>query len=58
MYLTIGDILAIMIVLGVSMFLIIITTIANYQLQKENKFLRNRLRAWRKSCTNHVEVPF
>ena len=58
MYITISEAIGIMIVLGVSIFLILITTIANYELQKENKFLRSRLRAWRKHCQHHVEVPF
>jgi hypothetical protein len=58
MYLTTGDMIAITIALGASMLLLFIVTFANIHLLNENRFLRQRLRAWRKSCQNHVEVPF
>jgi hypothetical protein len=59
MYMSISEMIAMMIVLGVSMFLIIITTVANYILLKENRFLRSRLRAWRTNCSKtHVYKPF
>jgi hypothetical protein len=46
------------IALGVSLVLIIVLAYANTVLLQENRFLKQRLRAWRKSCQNHVEVPF
>ena len=58
MYLTTGDMIAITIALGASMLLLFIVTFANIHLLNENRFLKSRLRAWRKSCQNHVEVPF
>ena len=58
MYLTQGDIIAITIALGFSLILILIMLYANVQLLNENRFLKQRLRAWRKSCENHAEVPF
>ena len=58
MYLTQGDIIAITIALGFSLLLILIMLYANVQLLNENRFLKQRLRAWRKSCEKHVEVPF
>jgi len=58
MYLSTGDMIAITIALGASMLLLFIVTFANVHLLNENRFLRQRLRAWRKSCQNHVEVPF
>jgi hypothetical protein len=58
MYLTTGDMIAITIALGASMLLLFIVTFANVHLLNENRFLKQRLRAWRKSCQNHVEVPF
>lgn len=59
MYLTTGDIIAITIALGVSMLLLFILAFANVHLLNENRFLRQRLRAWRQACQhNHVEVPF
>lgn len=39
--------------------LTILLFIANYKLLMDNRFLKNRLRAWRKACaTRHAEVPF
>jgi hypothetical protein len=33
--------------------------VANYRLLNENRYLKSRLRAWRKACaTRHAEVPF
>ena len=58
MYLSQSDIIAITIALGTSLTLIIIMLYANMQLLKENRFLKQRLRAWRTACRNHVEVPF
>ena len=58
MYLTTGDMIAITIALGVSMLLLFILAFANVHLLNENRFLKQRLRAWRKSCEKHVEVPF
>ena len=59
MYLTTGDIVAITIALVTSIALIFITIFANIHLLNENRFLKERLRAWRKSCQhNHAEVPF
>ena len=58
MYLTTGDMIAITIALVLSMGLLFIVTFANIHLLNENRFLKQRLRAWRKSCQNHVEVPF
>lgn len=58
MYLDSGTIVAITIALGASLVMIFILAFANVQLLQENRFLRGRLRAWRQSCRNHVEVPF
>ena len=58
MYLSSGDMIAITIALVTSMALLFIVTFANIHLLNENRFLKRRLRAWRKSCQNHVEVPF
>ena len=59
MFISIGTAIALTIALGVSLFLMIVTTYANYLLLQDNKYLKSRLRAWRQSCQhNHVEVPF
>ena len=58
MYMDTGTVAGITIALGASLLLIIILAFANVQLLQENRFLKQRLRAWRKSCQNHVEVPF
>jgi protein-S-isoprenylcysteine O-methyltransferase Ste14 len=47
MYLSTAEVLGMSIALASAIVLIILTTIANYQIQKENKFLRSRLRATR-----------
>jgi hypothetical protein len=58
MYLDTGTIIGITIALGASLIMMFILAFANVQLLQENRFLKQRLRAWRKSCQNHVEVPF
>ena len=58
MYLDTGTIIAITIALGSSLMMLFILSFANIQLLQENRFLKGRLRAWRKSCEHHVEVPF
>jgi hypothetical protein len=58
MYLDTGTVIAITIALGVSLVLIFVLSFANIHLLQENRFLKQRLRAWRLSCRNHVEVPF
>ena len=58
MYMDTGTLICITIALGASLFMMFILTYANAKLIEENRYLRRRLRAWRKSCENHVEVPF
>lgn len=59
MYLTYYDLLGMLILGGIVSVMTILLLIANYQLQKQNRFLKSRLRAWRKACARrHVEVPF
>lgn len=58
MYITTTTLVSITIALGASLFLLIVLAFANAQLLQENRFLKQRLRAWRQSCRNHVEVPF
>jgi len=48
MYLNTATIIAITIALGTSLTLIIIMLYANIQLLNENRFLKTRLRIWRK----------
>jgi hypothetical protein len=58
MYLDTAMIVGITIALGVSLVMLLILAYANTKLIEENRYLRRRLQAWRKSCQNHVEVPF
>jgi hypothetical protein len=58
MYLDTAMIVAITIALGASLAMLFILAYANARLIEENRYIRQRLRAWRKSCENHVEVPF
>lgn len=47
------------IALASAIVLIVLTTIANYQIQQENKFIRARLKEQRQYCKDvHVKVPF
>jgi hypothetical protein len=58
MYLNEAIVVGTTIALGVSLVLIIALAYANTILLQENRFLKQRLRAWRTACRNHVEVPF
>lgn len=59
MYLDMPTIVGTMIALSASIVLIVLTTIANYTLQQDNRFLKSRLRRYRQRCEqHHVEVPF
>jgi hypothetical protein len=58
MYLDTAMLVAITIALGASLVMMFILAYANAKLIEENRYIRRRLRAWRKSCENHVEVPF
>ena len=58
MFMDTGTVIGITIALGASLIMIFILAFANTHLLQENRYLRHRLRAWRKSCENHVEVPF
>jgi hypothetical protein len=58
MFISYSELVGMTILAGVSLFMLILLFVANYMLLKENRFLRGRLQAWRKSCRNHVEVPF
>ena len=59
MYLSTEEVIGMSIALASAIVLIILTTIANYQIQKENKFLRTRLRVQRQYCQQqHAKVPF
>ena len=51
MILTTGDMIAVLIALGANMILMFVLAYANIQLLKENRFMRTRLQAWRKSAS-------
>lgn len=58
MYLTVTNMIAMMIVLSINLFMLGIILYANTRLVKENRYLRRRTRRYREACRNHVEVPF
>jgi protein-S-isoprenylcysteine O-methyltransferase Ste14 len=59
MYLSTGEVIGMSIALASAIVLIVLTTIANYQIQQENKFIRARLKEQRQYCKDvHVKVPF
>ena len=49
-----GDMIALLIVLGVNLVLMFITAYANIYLIKENRFLKARLKAWRRDTNHHT----
>ena len=49
-----GDMIALLIVLGVNLLLMFITAYANIYLIKENRFLKARLKAWRRDTNHHT----
>lgn len=59
MFISYGDLIGMLICGSVSAVMLVLLFIANYQLLRENRYLKQRLRAWRKACaTRHAEVPF
>ena len=59
MYLSTGEVIGMSIALASAIVLIVLTTIANYQIQQENKFIRAILKEQRQYCKDvHVKVPF
>jgi len=55
MTLSYSDMVAITIALGACIIMLIVLTYANIQLLNENRFLKARLKAWRKSYQNQGE---
>ena len=59
MYMQTSDLIAIIIGGSISLATIVILGLANAQLIKQNRFLRSRLHAWRRSCwSTHTQRPF
>ena len=59
MFISYGDLIAMLICATISAVMLVLLFVANYTLLRENRYLKSRLRAWRKHCTNrHAEVPF
>lgn len=59
MYLSSMDFIALLIAGSTSAFMLVILFIANYTLLKQNRYLKSRLRSWRKACaTQHAKLPF
>jgi invasion protein IalB len=59
MYLSSSDLFAMFIAGSAVCFITVMLLIANIHLQQQNRFLKSRLRAWRKACaTRHAEIPF
>jgi hypothetical protein len=52
MILTTGDMIAVLIALGANMILMFVLAYANISLLKENRFLKSRLKALRKTNLN------
>jgi hypothetical protein len=59
MYLSLTEMVAIMIALGLSILLILITIYANHSLLRENRILRGRIRRQSDQCIKyHSPRPF
>jgi hypothetical protein len=59
MYISYQELVGMTICAALSLFMLIMLFYSNYGLLKENRFLRNRLKAVRKQCEQeHVNVPF
>jgi hypothetical protein len=59
MYISASESVFMIICGGIMGFMLLMLFIANYTLLKENRYLKSRLRAWRKACERrHAEVPF
>ena len=58
MYLSISDMIAMIIALSIALLMIIILSYANYKLLQENRNAYKRIRIWRERCRNHTTVPF
>lgn len=59
MYVSISEAIFLITCAGIMGFMLLMLFIANYTLLKQNRYLKSRLKAWRKACERrHVEVPF
>lgn len=59
MFISYGDLVAMLICASVVAVMTVLLFIANWQLLNENRFLKTRLRSWRRHCArHHAEVPF
>lgn len=59
MYISASESVFMIICGGIMGFMLLMLFIANYTLLKQNRYLKSRLRAWRKACERrHAEVPF
>lgn len=59
MYLSTGEAIFMMICVVIVGGMTVLLFIANYSLLKQNRYLKSRLRAWRKDCQRrHADIPF
>lgn len=59
MFISYQELVVMTICAGITAFMTVLLLVANYQLLRENRFLRGRLRAWRSNCAkHHSERPF
>ena len=59
MFISYQELVVMTVCAGIASFMTVLLLIANYQLLRENRYLRSRLRAWRKHCTTtHSQRPF
>jgi hypothetical protein len=59
MFISYSELVGMLIGATISAGMLILLFSANYMLLKENRYLKGRLRAWRRQCAKrHTEVPF
>ena len=59
MFISYGSLIGMLICVAIISVMLFLLFAANYTLLRENRYLKGRLRAWRKDCARrHTEVPF
>ena len=59
MFITYQELVVMTLCAAITFATVVLLLTANYQLLKQNRFLRSRLRSWRYNCqSTHVEKPW
>jgi hypothetical protein len=59
MFISYGELIFMLICAAIISVMLFLLFVANYTLLRENRYLKTRLRGWRKNCErHHATVPF